>query len=113
MKIYVSHSREFDFEKHLYAPLRTITNHDFYFPHGGNSPGGNTKEVIKTCDLVLAEVSFPSIGQGIELGWADAFDIPILAIHRRDAKVSKSLQFITTSIIPYDGMIPVNQDMLQ
>lgn len=64
MKIYVSHSREFDFEKDLYEPLRNSAlkwDNTFFFPHEAGRDV-NTKEEIKNSDLILAEVSFPSTG---------------------------------------------------
>lgn len=40
-----------------------------------------TKDIIKTCDLMIAEVSLPATGLGIELGWAKAFKVPILCMY--------------------------------
>ena len=33
------------------------------------------------CDLVVAEVSVPSLGVGYELGWATALGKPVLCLH--------------------------------
>ncbi|MBU0992561.1 MAG: nucleoside 2-deoxyribosyltransferase [Proteobacteria bacterium] len=35
-----------------------------------------------SCDLVVAEVSMPSLGVGYEIGWAKALDKPVLCLHR-------------------------------
>lgn len=101
MRIYVSHSREFDYENELYAPLRNLEEHEVFFPHDNNSPGIRTKNIIEQSGLVLAEVSYPSIGQGIELGWADAAGVKITCIHKPGVKISKSLEFITDDIQEY------------
>jgi nucleoside 2-deoxyribosyltransferase len=37
---------------------------------------------LKVCDLVVAEVSVPSLGVGYELGWATALSKPVLCLHR-------------------------------
>ncbi len=37
---------------------------------------------LRSCDLVVAEVSVPSLGVGYELGWATAMKKPVLCLHR-------------------------------
>ena len=37
---------------------------------------------LSACDLIVAEVSAPSLGVGYELGWATALSKPILCLHR-------------------------------
>ncbi len=109
MKIYLSHSSGHDYETELYQPLRQLSvAHDIYFPHDEQNKGGESKEAITSSDLVLAEVSHPSTGQGIELGWASAQDIPIVCFHRTGSKVSSALQFISSGFIEYES----TQDMV-
>lgn len=106
MKIYVSHSREFDYVNELYAKIKEsdINKHyQFIFPHE-NGKVINSKEEIKNCDLILAEVSFPSTGQGIELGWGDLQNIPIICICKENYKASGSLGFITTQLRFYSDL---------
>jgi len=62
-----------------------------------------TKEIIKSCDVIVAEVSYPSTGQGIELGWATVFEKPIICIFKKDHKYSHSLNFITNQFIEYSN----------
>lgn len=103
MKIFLSHSREFDYQKNLYQPLQASAlykKHSFFFPHE-KKKAEHTREVIKNSDLILAEVSYPSTGQGIELGWADAAKIPILCISKEGAGVSGSLKYITSNFLIY------------
>lgn len=107
MTIYVSHSRNFDFENELYVPLGNSSlaeDHRFIFPHeNGNAEGFDAKELFsgKKCDLVLAEVSYPATGQGIELGWADALGIRVICVFKKGCKISNSLQRITNDFIEY------------
>ena len=103
MKIYISHSREFDYLNELYKPIReSILNsqHEFFLPHENNR-SIITKEVIKDSKLIVAEISFPSTGQGIELGWAEMLQIPILCIYKEGVKFSGSLKYLTKDFISY------------
>ena len=102
MKIYVSHSREFDFTNELYAPLKeaSFSDHIFFFSHE-NGRDVDTRTEIQNSDLVLAEVSFPSTGQGIELGWADILHIPIVCISKEGSKLSSSLNHLTKDFTVY------------
>lgn len=76
--------------------------HTFILPHENTDKFFNSKDFLKNdCDLVVAEVSYPTTGSGIELGWADIFNIPILCLYRQGSKPSKSLKAITKNIIEY------------
>lgn len=104
MKIYVAHAQEFDYEHKLYEPLRTSAlaqEHEFFLPH---EPGNtfNTKAVLKEYDLLLAEVSVPSTGEGIELGRAEAASVPIVCLYEKGARYSSSLQYVTQDFIEYE-----------
>lgn len=103
MRIYVSHSRSFDYENDLYAPIRTHFSdgtHEFILPHE-NGSDEDLKSVIATCDLVLAEVSFAATGVGIELGRAEAAGIRVVCIHRIGTTPSSSIRRITDDIREY------------
>lgn len=105
MKIYVSHSREFDFENELYKPLKESNlkwDNTFFFPHE-NGKDLDTQEEIKGSDMILAEVSFPSTGQGIECAWASMARVPILSISKEGSKISGSLKRLTENAIVYSG----------
>lgn len=103
MKLYLSHSSEFDYISELYEPLKDslAKNHDIVLPHDTNEEGVNSKDVIPVCDLMLAEVSHPSTGQGIEIGWASANNIPIICIYRSGTKPSSAIRFISDRVIEY------------
>ena len=60
-----------------------------------------SKEIIKDSDLFIAEVSFPSTGLGIELGWADSFHKPIICIYSKGSQPSASLKTISRNFIEY------------
>jgi len=106
MKIYVTHSRAFDFRKELYEPIRqSLLNreNEFVFPHERSDEPFSTREILADCDLVLAEVSFPSTGQGIELGWASSAGVKIVCIFRKGSKVSGSLKTVSSLFEEYSG----------
>jgi hypothetical protein len=105
MKIYVSHTKRSPFEEELYKPLREANLPvEFIFPHEERSEPYDSKELFerKGCDLVLAEVSYPATGQGVELAWANANNIPIICIFKSGSDISGSLKFLTDKFIEYE-----------
>ena len=89
MKIYISHSSKCDYINKIYNPIKKSNlnkENTFFFPHDVNNKVINTKDVISKYDLIIAEVSLPATGQGIELGWADYAKIPILCIYEKGAR---------------------------
>jgi len=105
MKIYVAHSRSFDFQKELYGPIQDSSlakEHNFIFPHSNSGEPFNSKEFFQNdCDLIIAEVSYPATGLGIELGWADMLKVPVVCIYKKDSKVSGSLKAVTDTFLEY------------
>ena len=84
MKIYFAHSRSHDFQKEIYDPIRSshvYKNHEIIFPHE-NGISINSKMTIELCDLLIAEVSFPSTGLGIEIGWANMLGKNIVCVSK-------------------------------
>ena len=53
--------------------------------------------------MVLAEVSFPSHGQGVELGWAFERGIRIVFAHKPEAKLSVVIPELSKEIFTYSG----------
>ena len=103
MNIYISHSREFDFENELYKPIResSLNNfHTFFLPHE-NQRDLNNLEILRNSKLVIAEVSFPSTGQGIEIGVANMLNIPVVCVYKEGSKISGSLKYATDKFITY------------
>jgi hypothetical protein len=107
-KIYVAHSTGFDFKKELYAPLSNLVEYKFIFPHSSSMVPSNSKKKIPAYDLILAEVSLPSYGVGIELGWADAFGIPILCLYKKGTKISSALKVVSNNFLEYQDL---NKDL--
>lgn len=104
MKIYVCHSSAFDYKKELYEPIRNSflnKKHEFIFPHEKSDEIFNSKDVISTCDLIIAEVSYPSTGQGIELGWANKDKKRTTFLYKKGSKISISLSKISNEFVEY------------
>lgn len=105
MKVYIIHSSKCDYQDELYRPIKEsslVKKHDFVFLYDETQSPGSTKKVIQDCDFVIAEVSYPSIGSGIELGWADAFNKPILCVHKKGEKTSQFISILTQKIFQYE-----------
>lgn len=111
MRIFVAHSSSFDFKTKLYDPLRgSALNavHEILFPQEGEIEE-ITSEMIKDCDVLIAEVSMPSLGTGIEMGWADSYQRPVIALYEKGKTPSFSIDNVVTDRIEYDGP----EDMIQ
>ena len=105
MKIYVAHSREIDYAKDLYEPLRKSelnNQHEIILPHEAQG-WTNSKEILKQCSLVIADVTFPSTGEGIEMGWANLFGARIICIYKKGAKPSSSLKAVSEDFVEYSS----------
>ena len=116
MNIYVSHSTKFDYKTELYLPLRNSelnSQHTFILPHEASEGLFNTKELFhsKGCDLVIAEVSYPSTGQGIELGWADMFTIPIVGIYKDGVTPAESVHTVISKFMMYTSRENMIEDI--
>ena len=106
MNIYVAHATSFDYQNELYRVIRKSElneRHNIILPHEKGLGLFNSKDFFKKdCDLVIAEVSYPSIGVGIELGWADALGIPMVCMHKKGTRISKSILAITNHVFAYN-----------
>lgn len=113
MKIYIGHSRQFDFQNELYLPIRNSVLNDkfeFVLPHEKSNELFSSKDFFKGCDLMLAEISYPSLGLGIEMGWADAAGVKIICLVRKGEKISQSAASIASRVVEYvDGEDLVTQ----
>ena len=107
MRIYVAHSREFDYKRKLYIPIRNRENlrkNEIILPHEESSMSSNKRDFYKNIDFIIAECSYPSIGLGIELGWAFDDNIPVYCIHKKNIKISGSINAITQNIFEYSNV---------
>lgn len=104
MKIYFAHATGVDYENDFYAPLRTdefLKQYELILPHEGLKHKNNSREFYDEIDVMIAEVSSPSTGMGIELGWAYDAGVPIYAFCREGAKMSGAVYAVTNNVIKY------------
>ncbi len=116
MKIYISHSTNFDFKKELYEPLKNSgLQHEWIFPHNTTTEQYNSKELFANndCDLVIAEVSHSSIGLGIELGWANIAQIRIVCVYKTNSKYSSSLKSVSNEFLGYTDSVDLVEKIKQ
>ena len=119
MRIYVAHSKDFDYKNELYLPIRKcdgLQEHEIVLPHEASDSSSNTRELYKEIDFMIAECSYPATGLGIELGWVFDDDIPIYCIYRQGRKLSGSVRSVTNHIYSYsdvDEMIHVIEGIVQ
>lgn len=108
MNIYISHcGGVFDYENGLYKPIKEsdlAKDNYFFLPHEPENLDTDAVTELKRMDVLVAEASFPSTGQGIELAQAKAANVPIVCFYKRGAKISSSLRFVTNSVIEYTDM---------
>lgn len=108
MKVYVSHKRNESFKEELYEPIedsRLFEKYEFIFPHSESNEPFSSREMFlnKEIGLVLAEVSYPATGQGIELGWANAANVPIVCFFKKGFKIANSLKAVSNDFIEYEN----------
>lgn len=107
MNIYFSHLRDCNFKELFYDPIKDsefAKENNIILPHDKNVDFLNVKDLIKDkkIDLIIAEVSYPSTGQGIELGRADDAGIRIICISRKNAKIANSLKLVCDEFLEYE-----------
>ena len=104
MKILIAHSSGFDYRTELYEPLKNsslVSEHQVIFPHDPENAEIPTKEQLKDADLMIAEVSYPSTGEGIEIGLAEAAGVPLLFLYKTGTKPSSSLRLVNGTLKEY------------
>lgn len=104
MRIYIGHSKKFNYIDDLYIPLRNddfFKEHELLLPHEESSSSSNSRDFYKSIDLFIAECSDSGTGLGIELGWCYDDGVKIYCIYRSDKKLSSSIRCITNNIYDY------------
>lgn len=108
MNIYISHSSNFDYQNELYLPLKSINRKvvKFILPHDTDY-FIDVRDIANDIGMVIAEVSFPSTGQGLELVWLYDSKRKIICIHKLGTKYSSSLALISDIFHKYDNLLEI------
>ena len=83
LNIYIIHSTKFDYNNYLFKRLlasKVCLAHNLVLPMTKENQAKYTKDLMNEADLIIAEVSHPSFGLGLELKWLQKFDKPKLFI---------------------------------
>jgi hypothetical protein len=107
MRIAVIHASGFDYKKELYEPIKKSDlwrQHEILLPFE-HSEFPVLKSLFKNheIDLIIAEVSHASTGQGIELGWAEVYSIPVVCIYKKGFQYSGAVKIVSDKIIEYEN----------
>jgi hypothetical protein len=107
MNVYISHAGSYDYENEPYRPIKEsdlYSQHHFFLPHEPENANIAAKAELDQTDLFVVEASYPSTGQGIELGLASTKGVRIVCFYKSGAKPSSSLCFVTNDIIEYSSI---------
>lgn len=103
-KIYLAHSSKYDFQSEFYQPIKqSPLMDDFVFLLDTPDFLPNTKKLIKSYDTVVAKIGYSTTGGGIEIGWADAFNVPLILIHNKNFHPAPYYSDMSENIISYDS----------
>ncbi len=98
------HAKDLDYQGNLYRILRESTlnsKHNITPPYEGKQK--NSKNILKNSELVITEFSFHTTGRGIELGWADMLNVPIIYTHKKGTTPAGSLKFLSDNFTEYSN----------
>jgi hypothetical protein len=103
MKVYVSHKRKMADLDMFYKTIEHTSGFEWILPHKFSDKPFDSKKLFesKGCDKIFAEVSEPATGQGIELGWANMLNIPIVCGFKAGTKPSGSLKLVASKFFEY------------
>ncbi len=104
MKIYIAHSKKLNYKENLYYPIRAdkkLQEYEILLPHEETAESNNLREFYKELSVMIAEVSYPGTGMGIELGWAYDDGVPIYCIYKQGTKLSRSLEQLNPQFMEY------------
>lgn len=107
MKIYFGHSKKFDFINEYYKPMEEsefLKGEKLIFPHSNDVTNKHKREFYASLDCFIAEVSYPALGLGVELGFASDENVPIYCFYRKGVKPNSTLKTLTDNIIEYSSL---------
>ena len=94
----------------VYSPLDTMK-----FKGNDNERYNRAMELLKETDIIVAEMSVPSTGQGMELQEAVRIDVPIIVIAKSGSKVSGLIKGSgkVKSILYYNNIEDIEKELIK
>ena len=112
MKIYFGHSSSIDYNK-LYSVIKSCElNHEIVLPHEHSKDPFLSKDLMKSFNLFVAEVSSPSTGLGIELAWANDVGVPVVFFYKKGSKLSDCLKMISNKFVEYSDDVDFKEKLV-
>lgn len=103
MKVYAAHAKGFDFHTNWYEPIKQTSwfSDEVILPHEKTEALFDSKTFLQSCDVMIAEVTYAATGLGIEIGWANMMEVPIICFYEEGKKLSSSVKMIADVCISY------------
>lgn len=94
----------------IYSPLDTMK-----FKGNDTERYNRAMELLKETNIIIAEMSVPSTGQGMELQEAVSLDIPIIVIAKNGSKVSSLIKGSgkVKSILYYNNIEDIEKELIK
>ena len=114
MKIFIAHATDFPQKAEFYKAIRESklnSKFEFVLPQENGEQVPAPRDVILSHDMLIAEISVPSHGVGIELGWAEAAGKPVICLYKEGAKFSGALKNVSNKFLMYTSFDNMIEDM--
>lgn len=63
-----------------------------------------TFSMLRSCDLVVIELSEKGVGLGVEAGFARAIGLPVFTVLKNGCVVSRTLKGVSEEVVRYDDV---------
>lgn len=104
LDIYVTHSNKIDYKRRLYTPLlesKIGKENNLILPHSKEYENVDTKNILINCDLLVAEITVPGTGIGIEIGRAESNNVSIVCLLKKGEKQNNSVRRMGIRVLEY------------
>ena len=114
LKIYFMHSEKFDYNNIIYKKVLSSNiclNHELILPLSSQYKEKYAKELIKSADLVVVFLNYPSFGFNIELYWLRKFNKKCLFLSI-DNVLNKYKKKYDVKIVNSDNFIEIVENFI-
>ncbi|MCU7667168.1 hypothetical protein [Bacillus thuringiensis] len=87
--------------QNLIFKSEVLKKHQFIF--GENV--ADEKDWLQKCEVMIADVSYPTIPLGIEMGWADNYKVDIICVCVKGTAISSHLTRMCKEILIYTEVV--------